>query len=229
MVQLASMDETSVLGLVELLGRSLGETVKNQDLSRIKRTGAWVWGLLGRCREVGQLGSEEVSEIRDLGKRAAKILEKSRSIENDELDLRDRLYGDVMGEANEEHEAEDDEYETTSAGDVHEKPETMDELANLEDNSTTVENSVQAADTETLEAAKLRLQQRLHDTDRDGYQHDPLRLTTAAPDGGQGTATGLDFIRSETHALLDMILTIVGEFYGQRDLLATRDIWVTDD
>jgi hypothetical protein len=79
MVQLACMDETSVLAVLALLGRSLGETVKYQNIAQIKRTGAWVWGLLARCREVGQLGSEEVSEIRDLGKRAAKILEKLRT------------------------------------------------------------------------------------------------------------------------------------------------------
>ncbi|KAF7125195.1 hypothetical protein CNMCM5793_001304 [Aspergillus hiratsukae] len=43
--------------------------------------GAWAWGLLGKCRDVGQLGTEEVGEIRDLGKRAAKILCKMKEEE----------------------------------------------------------------------------------------------------------------------------------------------------
>ena len=32
-----------------------------------KNIGAWGWGLLGRCREVGQMGSEDVGVVRNLG------------------------------------------------------------------------------------------------------------------------------------------------------------------
>lgn len=35
-----------------------------------QRLGAWAWGLLARCREVGEMGSEEVGVLRGLGKTA---------------------------------------------------------------------------------------------------------------------------------------------------------------
>lgn len=38
----------------------------------------WSWGLLGRCRDVGQMGSEDVSTLRDLGKTALWVGRKMR-------------------------------------------------------------------------------------------------------------------------------------------------------
>lgn len=228
MVQLACMDETSVFAVLALLGRSLGETVKNRDLAQIKRAGAWAWALLGRCREVGQLGSEEVSEIRDIGKRAAKILEKLRSVERNEMGPRARSFEDDANEGDGDRGAEDDDSDFKSLDEVKEVLEMVDEAAHTDENAATVGNPAHVEDIEALEAAKLRLQARLNDTDTDGDGQSPS-LATTATDNGQETATVLDSIRSETHAMLDMILTIVGEFYGQRDLLASRDIWLAPD
>ena len=41
--------------------------------------------------------------------------------------------------------------------------------------------------------------------------------------GGAGAAI------KQTRAMLDMIITIVGEYYGQRDLLTAREIWDEED
>jgi regulator of vacuolar morphogenesis len=33
----------------------------------------------------------------------------------------------------------------------------------------------------------------------------------------------------QARVLLDMIITIVGEFFGQRDLLDAREVWTRDE
>ncbi|EER44168.1 conserved hypothetical protein [Histoplasma capsulatum H143] len=81
MAQLACMDMESVLGLLAIVARLLSKTVRGNDRAQVKRLGAWAWGLLGRCRTVGEMGSEEVGDIRELGKRAARILVKIRESE----------------------------------------------------------------------------------------------------------------------------------------------------
>ena len=40
--------------------------------------GAWAWALLAKCREIGEMGSEDVAIVRELGRAAAKVLGKMR-------------------------------------------------------------------------------------------------------------------------------------------------------
>ena len=47
-----------------LTRRNLGDSNIRKNL------GAWSWALLARCREVGEMGSEDVAVLRILGKRA---------------------------------------------------------------------------------------------------------------------------------------------------------------
>ena len=70
MVQLACMDMESVLGVLRLLGDVMSKCIKDDDADQLRRIGAWAWGLLGRCRDVGELGSEEVGELRVFGRKA---------------------------------------------------------------------------------------------------------------------------------------------------------------
>jgi hypothetical protein len=60
-----------------------------------------------------------------------------------------------------------------------------------------------------LEAAKARLQARIQDG-------------TDISDSAQSVNEALF---KQTRSLLDMVITVVGEFYGQRDLLEAREIW----
>jgi len=104
-----------------------------------RRVGTWAWAVLGRCPDSGQMVSEEVSEVRALGKAAVALLHA------EDLD------------ADDEEEPQADEAEGPLPGDAqyHEK--------------TTIESASRVA--------------------------------------------------------LDMIITIVGEVYGQRDLLERREMW----
>ncbi|EGD84758.1 hypothetical protein H112_08470 [Trichophyton rubrum D6] len=224
MVQLACMDLDSVLRVLRIVTRSLSEAAKSPSCSWTTRIAAWAWGLLGRCRDVGEMSSEEVGELRDLGKRAGKILSKIREKESQAM-LSSGVEGNSIADRqnsdwDDGDEAEDMQEETGEDNTVQEpkdgsfRDETKDMSAGAEDES------------EALELAKKRLQGMLS-----GSYAEVPESEQAAP----STANDLDsnkghqLLKSEwkynARAMLDMILTIVGEFYGQRDLLELRDIW----
>lgn len=203
MVQLACMDVDSVLGVLGIMARLMSENFRSGDVERVRRIGAWAWGLLGKCREVGQLGTEEVGEIRDLGKRAVKILQKMNEDERNKLAMRG---------VSSEHEQVAWEVEDTgrSTADVFGRGAQIAE-----------------SDAGELEAAKSRLQARLHseDPDLETGSDDPQPEITAADAETAGNTEGKTALAKQTHAMLDMIITVVGEFYGQRDLLRAREVW----
>ncbi|KFY09497.1 hypothetical protein V492_05480 [Pseudogymnoascus sp. VKM F-4246] len=66
--QLAGMDRATSLRLLRLLTNDKvamgGNTVPSERLSR------WIWGVLARLPDSGELNSEEIGLVRDLGKRA---------------------------------------------------------------------------------------------------------------------------------------------------------------
>ncbi|KAL1971060.1 hypothetical protein VTN77DRAFT_11 [Rasamsonia byssochlamydoides] len=259
MVQLACMDMKSVFGVMKIMARLLSESVKTGDAMRIRRIGAWAWGLLGRCRDVGQLASEEVSELRDLGKRAVKILSKLREEERAKAIGGDDIHrhGHHPYRQGEGADSEEDRavVETgVKAEAVSEQP--VDKVALEVDQTTTADRSeatqvsaaaestapaaaAAAAATNTtsepenadLEAAKARLQARLREasqtTEESREKLTSFSIVDEEEEEKEHEKSNLDLddAAKETRAMLDMIITIVGEFYGQRDLLDARDVW----
>lgn len=228
MAQLACMSVDSVLALIGILMRLLSEVIRAGEARKVRSLGAWAWGLLGRCRDISELGSSEVGEIRDLGKRAAKVLDKIR--ENQRAMEEQQEEG--FNNREEQSEIEAEEGDTEMTGDVEgEKTGPATEV--------TVEPeevlSVQAEITHTngdevsdeLEAAKARLQAKI--TTDDGSA--PVAAPSISTDEGEVVEEDIDEpaeTRKQARAMLDMIITIVGEFYGQRDLLESRDLWEED-
>ncbi|KAJ5276713.1 hypothetical protein N7524_002866 [Penicillium chrysogenum] len=250
MVQLASMDMESVLEVLEILARLISDVVRGDDTQRVRRIGAWAWGLLGKCREVGQLSTQEVGVVRGLAKRAAKILRKVQELEDDdyEEDVDDSVTDTPKGEVKQSNIVEDEkdtkeeaqqgstvqneeatrqgtqpeptaqgeeeikeevQLEPTVRSEEESKPEELPEAAEAH-GSSMAGASLEESD---LEAAKARLQARLQNNS----------------DSVETPAISNDIDESDwsiqTHALLDMIITVVGEFFGQRDLLEEREIW----
>ncbi|CRG85757.1 hypothetical protein PISL3812_02776 [Talaromyces islandicus] len=250
MVQLACMDMETVLNVLRLIGDVIFECIRGEDVTKIRRAGAWAWGLLGRCRDVGELSSEEVGELRYIGRQAVSALVKLNKLEAKDL----------------EDESMASEPEDNKPSNEPGLPAETTETATMLDNSIddivdppipipTTESLLPLGDTETtddLEAAKLRLQSRLQESvDREDQELRAdmavrRRRNTSSPlvddeeeeqgeleDGqdediapedptSQNTPQNRD---SQSRALLDMIITVVGEFYGQKDLLLQRDIW----
>lgn len=243
MVQLACMDMETVLNVLRLLGNMIPECINGKDATQIRRVGAWAWGLLGRCRDVGELGSKEVGELRNFGKQAVSVLIKLNKLESknlgDEsmvLELEDRNeLGDELG-------LPEETAETTTPGNP------ADEIADTSMPIPTTE-PLPLGDTEALdelEAAKLRLQARLQESV--DYEDEELeadmavrrRRNTSSPLSddevvqtcqSQETApevpsqNTIKCIDKQSRALLDMIITVVGDLYGQRDLLLQREVW----
>lgn len=234
MVQLASMDMESVLEVLEILARMMSDVVRGDDIQRVRRIGAWAWGLLGKCREVGQLSTREVGVVRSLGKRAATILRKVQELENDDYEEDDEYSATdtPKGETNQGSIIEDEkdtkeqaqqgstvqkeeatrqatQPEPTVRNEEESKQEELAEAAEAQDSSM-VDASLEESG---LEAAKARLQARLQNNS------DSVDAPASCDD------TEEDDWSIQTHALLDMIITVVGEFFGQRDLLEEREIW----
>ncbi|KAE8139319.1 hypothetical protein BDV38DRAFT_242406 [Aspergillus pseudotamarii] len=213
-VQLACMDMDSVLGVLEVMAKLMSENIRSGDAERVRRIGAWAWGLLGKCRDVGQLASEEVGDIRDLGKRAAKILRKMR--EEDEKKRSAGTDGNLSsGESDDEHPADDQpraEEETKENTEAPSDPP----CESLDHDMPDVEQEPPAED---LEMAKARLQARIE-------QGDESKSTEPeAQEGESKTEDNAAEVAMQTRAMLDMIITVVGEYYGQRDLLLAREPW----
>jgi len=209
-VQLACMDPDSVLEVVKLLTGMMTQTLSSREKERITRLGAWSWAILGRCKDRTELGSEEIADLRELGKRAVGIL----------VGIRDRTkkaYGDEQPEV---IGIEDDNVPTD---------ETVSDEAGLQGGGP--RNNSDLTDeppTAKLEEAKRRLQVTL---ERLGDRTDGQAEVTGNKEAEEGVfetgEAGRD-VDKQIRTILDMIITVVGEMYGQRDLLEFRDIWAED-
>jgi Survival motor neuron (SMN) interacting protein 1 (SIP1) len=232
MAQLACMDMETILELVKLLKGLLASTVRSRSQMKIERLGAWVWGVLGRCNDAGQLGSEEVSELRELGKRAVGLL----------VGIRDRsgkVYGYQEEEEEEEEEGEIAEWDDMNVGECGDE-DTADGSIEY-DTSVTVDSARLLSEAKELELAKAALQEQLRSEDETQLNGGHVN----GEDEGEGDTGGREEEEGEEEeeeednsderanmsvdervcVTLDMIITIVGEVYGQRDLLEFRDMW----
>ncbi|PGH15996.1 hypothetical protein AJ80_05372 [Polytolypa hystricis UAMH7299] len=256
--QLACMDNESVLRVLDIVTRTLSEAARSGDAVRVKRLGAWAWGLLGRCRDVGQLGSEDVSDIRELGKRAVKILKKVREAER-RVEVEGEGEGGEGGYGEGRYDSEDGEGESFMMEDegesvagrgneVQDSAVDNEEVGNQEitpDEAGGQDNAQITHD--ELEAAKARLRSRLvmdssataeptddnldegeiaqGDDQRGGQQSRDDDDEADEEEDDDDVEDPQAEAKRNTRAMLDMIISVTGEFYGQRDLLEFRDMW----
>ncbi|KAI9929273.1 hypothetical protein AWENTII_001021 [Aspergillus wentii] len=222
-VQLACMDMDSVLGVLEIMARLMSENVRNGDAERVRRIGAWAWGLLGKCREVGQLGTEEVAEIRDLGKRAIKILHKMREDERNRTAAEEDVSEPELDEENQETDHQP-QAETGEPATGQDASDTI--TADVPDHDMQyVGTEPSAAEFETkLEEAKARLQAKVAGSEEPGQSTEVDMLDQGTEPQAMAEDSAVD-VAMQTRAMLDMIITVVGEYFGQRDLLTAREIW----
>lgn len=175
-VQVACLDMETVLELVKLLRMKLSLFLLNQDRTIVARVGVWIWAVLGKCRDRGEMSSEDIGELRGLAQRAVRILEKlDREAQGERWSL------DSEGEASNEDEAAQQSKGETDMGSRPPVAQLGDEGKQTGQDAAVRE----AADAvEEMDCPRLR------------------RIT------------------------LDVIITVVGEVYGQRDLLEQRQKWI---
>lgn len=109
--QLARMDRATSLKLLRLLTNDKlgmgGSTVPSERLSR------WIWGVLARLPDSGELNSEEIGLVRDLGKRAVWL---GHVMNQPQSDTAAGMPGDEDNDGEEGYE--DDEEEEEEEGEV---------------------------------------------------------------------------------------------------------------
>ena len=171
---LARMQQESIMRCLRYTERLLQKKNVLREGSG-KNLGAWCWGLLAQCREVGEMTSEDVSVLRQLGKKAVILGRKLRSQgQEDEEEDED--------EPQEEHEDEKEGEEPMGERELDDEPN-------------------------DLELAKQKLLQKLH------------------PPVDHGLDCEDESSAFRASSTLDVIITIVGMMYGQRDLLDARAAW----
>lgn len=241
--QVASMNQRTVMKLIKFITTSLLKRGQNIKLG----LGCWMWALLGRLEEVGCLNTEEVGVVRELGKRAIWMLASiSQDIENGEL-LTDEAEGQENSEADEA--AIYDSAEATTNEPV--ATEVAQDICELQAQAhTETPTSVKSEEDIPMGGQKISSscsnsipKEGGSDNGDETYIHESADTTDPQLLGTNEAAKIMDaksqllarvcteevqtevFPSYDTRATLDMIISIVGELYGQTDLLEFREDW----
>ncbi|KAH8885764.1 hypothetical protein GQ53DRAFT_659409 [Thozetella sp. PMI_491] len=271
--QVAAMDRQSALRLLRIV---LGGKFLRRGIELRERTSRWIWALLARLPDRGELDHVEVGWVRELGKRAVLMMVSIAQMaalreeveggldgekfegddDDDDYGIDDELLGDTEAADDGEGWVETEPVkkgdsvsaaassqlplQTTSAASEHphgadgdEDEADMDldmEDGEVPDKPTNV--VAPKNDDADIAAVKARLLAQLNDLDsRDELANEPDDDLGSKGKGPQ--SLGIDAnekepydetrARANMRATLNMILTVAGEFYGQRDLLEFRD------
>ncbi|KAI2468105.1 hypothetical protein F4781DRAFT_399341 [Annulohypoxylon bovei var. microspora] len=266
--QVAGMHKDGVIRLLRII---LGGKFLRKNQMLWERTSRWIWALLARLPERGELDYQEIGYIRELGKRAVLLMVSLAEMEvlKEHYDVGDSG-AESLGEAEVDDEGIDeelspegfdgfDEEEATVANtnsvEAKEAAETeasvpgeaagesdvemqIDSDSEVEDGEVSEAPHHQAEESSAdIETAKARLLLQLDTTaedDRDGDGEEDAAeppTTTLMDEAFAALAADEEAQKKEEHqrakinerATLNMILTVAGEFYGQRDLLEFRD------
>lgn len=235
MMQLALLSQFSVLRILAWL--TIENAVLRRGMEINEHTSLWLWGLLARVPDRGELSSEQISIVRELGKKAVLVRLGFKEAEDwsSGLDVLEAgMDGDVDHDADFETpqtaaeiaaEAKMSRDQDTSSDEAIADPaqsleETVDattpskKIASEPQTSTAVEEPssttvlTKDAEAEELAGAKARFLESLK-----------------AEEQEQSAAADSIVPSKNTRVALDMILTVAGEVYGQRDLLEFRETW----
>jgi hypothetical protein len=262
--QVAALDRQSVLKLLRVV---LGGKFIRRGYELRERTSRWIWALLARLPDRGEMDYAEVGWIRELGKRAVLMMVSMAQVEA----LREEVEGDLEGDADDDNGDDDEEGEivgemvvdaeeeggavalkeaggAAEARAVGSEPES-EQPANpvaedigdqnggeadmdIDDGEVTDDEPPAPAGNSDIEAeiaaAKARLLARLEEAPDTQQEAEPSPADAdenQQNEDSEGDIAVADETRARVNmrATLNMILTVAGEFYGQRDLLEFRD------
>ena len=202
--------------------------------------GLWAWGLLGRCRDAGEMDSEGIGILRELGKKVIWVLRGMQAghpqggdyVEDEDDD------GGVLEEGNEGASETVQGSDPAHGLDVVEPSDIAaanDAAGSNVETAPGLASETQAID--QLEAAKAQMLASLPpDLTPSGTSglEDKVSPAASAPEPSpndlHNTPNNPDpeeagELMTKIQATLDMMITVVGECYGQRDLLEGRIVW----
>lgn len=249
-VQIACMDKSTVLRLLGLItnGALLKKgTEVDVAISR------WAWGLLARLPDRGELTSGEIGIIRELGKKA--VLVGMGLKENKEWDEgineveagyeEDDIFTEHGGYTNNDEIQLDIDEES---GDAHSSMEAPIEHQRIKLESDLSRGAAFEADAilnghgesefeataedvdqdnenfrgDDIAAAKARILSRLGNQE---VEEPITQETDVGPKHDEEKIASKEASNWNTWATVDMIITVAGEVFGQRDLLEFRSEW----
>lgn len=234
--QIASMDKSTILRLLGLITQ--GSTLKRGSEITVGIS-TWVWSLLARLPDRGELTSEEIGVVRELGKKAVLVgmgLQKAQIWEKGIQEVEAGYDSDVHEEeeelvdyVNDEEIVLDDVEDANEEGEVQPTNSTI-RSDNITTQDTSNSNTFEAVplngdftEPDSLAAIKAKLLARIHDQEPEVNLepeiHDPEPIST------QEGSPPQELSKWNTKATVDIIITIAGEVYGQRDLLEFRGSW----
>lgn len=249
------MSKDTILRILRVL---LGGKFLRRGYTLPERTSRWLWALLARLPDKGELNYAEIGWVRDLGRRAVLLgrslaemaalreelaegglgaheaVDRSSSDEDVMVDAEElEVEGAVSPEQDEDDttppEVEQDEGHPSKADTPKPQPtspvpepdaeegeidEEEDVAMDLASESEGEDGEVAPQPKEDLEEAKARL---LAQLDKGPTSDDEAEAEKEAAKQRS---------RANLRATLNMILTVAGEFYGQRDLLEFREPFV---
>jgi hypothetical protein len=229
--------------ILQMLKAAIRDLKRRRNVA--KRYSEWIWGLLCALGDVYTLDSDAVSIVRELGKKAVWVgigyigadeadatAAYEANEDADDKDTEDETFDDDQGDDNEQSSEGIDKIVLSvalqqSIVDNKQLPRNYiqgrrrntsspeppnEEIQSLAQGSVVVETTHSNAD---VEAARDRLLNKI--------ASDTL---TSPENEVQGLSyKGQDCPDSNTRATIDMIITIAGEMYGQRDLMEFRSVW----
>lgn len=247
--QVAAMDKDAVFRLLRVV---LGGKFLRRGTELRERTSRWLWALLARLPDRGELDYMEVGYVRDLGKRAALLMHSLREMAALREEVEggggaaqedDGLEGDQEDWAGEAEAPDDDEAEGSAPPQDNTEPASVAEnhpasaqpssdppARSSSTDATSVpdangDKDEQMEDGEIDESAPMDI-----DTDVEDAKTRLLAKLNADSSSGNSADQAEEErpfdparARMNMRATLNMILTVAGELYGQRDLLEFRD------
>lgn len=248
--QVASMDKDTVLRLLRLL---TGGTLLQNGSDINMKVSRWAWALLARLPVRGELGSDEIGVVRELGKKAVMLGVglKAGSGLKDELDEVEKVFEADNGVEIEDNERafnpEDENVIEGVEDHLQGEQQLKERLNGVKQTSDSTENftlsiatdkstpqeedSGSTLDSHELEAIKARLLANLTsnpstvETTTASDPHPPKEEESIPSTIETATSKSAQTANWNTSATIDMIITIAGEMYGQRDLLEFREVW----
>lgn len=246
--QVASMDKDTVLGLLKLMA---GGALLRRGTEVEMGVSRWAWSLLAKLPERGELSSEEIGIVRELGKKAVLVavgLRASNAWEEGMQEVEAEYDGEedeIMEVVNDdeipldEEEVFDPELDLdrdvehgVKLGPVREEEGAhsivLDAKPGASGESSTNNSS---SELDELAAAKARMLGMLSTPIAEpDYNVEPEILSPPASsiEEEDDKVTPVEetvYQKWNSNATVDMILTIAGEVYGQRDLLEFRGSW----
>ena len=251
--QIASMDKGTVLRLLGLL--TTGTLLKRGAEVQVG-VSRWAWGLLARLPDRGQLSSEEIGAVRELGKKAVLVgmglreeqrweegmdeveaafeedYEADTAVVNDEeidLDM-DNGFDDSELDANTSRSEMINNISNEGqkigpqwpkeGGSGFEEKNADEHKLDMSDGKNAGNEDDGELPSEDLAAAKARILQALKNAKAEEIIQEAEVFDEEVALAARKTAA-----KWNTKATVDMIITVAGEVYGQRDLLEFRQAW----